>query len=576
VVLAFGDPWVYYLDMASIVGKKQGNKTYYYLVESGRVGGKPRIVSQRYLGSAEEVMARLEERGPGEPDRTRHLAFGDLAAVWGILDRLGVVGVVDDVVGQRRADAAGSVGTYLALACANRVVAPCSKLAFSDWWETTAGDRLVKLPAAALDHRRFWDAMDHVTAEHLTEIERRITRRMVDEFDLDLSGLVLDMTNFATYIDSANDRAPIAQRGHAKQKRTDLRLVGLGLVVTTDGAVPLVSHAYGGNRNDTSQFATVLDELTARFGELAAQSDQLTVVYDAGQGSAHNHGLIEDSPLHFVSSVRPTDHHDLLAVPRSSYQVVDADRFGGLLAFETRASIFDHDRRVVVTWSPRLADKQRAGFAQTLAKARLQLRELGEGLRRATSRRNVASVEAEIASITRPRWVARVVRTSLTGTAPGALTFTWRVDRRAVEALEAELFGKRVLYTDRDDWSLAEVVAAYRSQSDVEGDFRQLKDPKVVSFSPMFHWTDAKIRVHAFYCVLALRVARLMQREVAHAGMPMSARELLAQLGGIEETVLLYQGDRGRPRARRMLTEVTATQQRLYDLFDLERYAPKR
>jgi transposase len=562
--------------MASIVGKKQGNKTYYYLVESGRVGGKPRIVSQRYLGSAEEVMARLEERGPGEPDRTRHLAFGDLAAVWGMLDRVGVVGIVDDVVGQRRADAAGSVGTYLALACANRVVAPCSKLAFSDWWETTAGDRLVKLPSAALDHRRFWDAMDQVTTEHLVEIERRITMRMVDAFELDLSGLVLDMTNFATYIDSANDRAPIAQRGHAKQKRTDLRLVGLGLVVTTDGAVPLISHAYGGNRNDTSQFATVLDELTVRFGEVAAQSDQLTVVYDAGQGSAHNHGLIEDSPLHFVSSVRPTDHHDLLAVPRSDYQVVDEDRFGGLLAFETRAGIFGHDRRVVVTWSPRLADKQRAGFAQTLAKARRQLRALGEGLRRATSRRDVASVEAEIASITRPRWVARVVRTSLTGTAPGALTFTWRVDRRAVEALEAELFGKRVLYTDRDDWSLAAVVAAYRSQSDVEGAFRQLKDPKVVSFSPMFHWTDAKIRVHVFYCVLALRVARLMQREAARAGLPMSARELLVQLGGIEETVLLYQGERGRPRARRMLTEVTATQQRLYDLFDLERYAPKR
>ena len=54
--------------MPSIVGKKQGNKTYYYLVESARVGGKPRIVSQRYLGPAEEIIARLSETGPGEPD----------------------------------------------------------------------------------------------------------------------------------------------------------------------------------------------------------------------------------------------------------------------------------------------------------------------------------------------------------------------------------------------------------------------------------------------------------------------------------------------------------------------------
>jgi hypothetical protein len=45
--------------MPSIVGKRQGNQTYYYLVESARVEGKPRIVSQQYLGSAEEVMAKL-------------------------------------------------------------------------------------------------------------------------------------------------------------------------------------------------------------------------------------------------------------------------------------------------------------------------------------------------------------------------------------------------------------------------------------------------------------------------------------------------------------------------------------
>ena len=92
--------------MPSIVGKKQGNKTYYYLVESARVGGKPRIVSQRYLGPAEEIMARLSETGPGEPDRTRHLAFGDVAAVWAMLERLKVAEIVDEVVGARRADAA--------------------------------------------------------------------------------------------------------------------------------------------------------------------------------------------------------------------------------------------------------------------------------------------------------------------------------------------------------------------------------------------------------------------------------------------------------------------------------------
>jgi len=118
------------------------------------------------------------------------------------------------------------------------------------------------------------------------------------------------------------------------------------------------------------------------------------------------------------------------------------------------------------------------------------------------------------------------------------------------------------------------IVADYRSQDAAEADFRQMKDPKVVSFSPMFHWTDQKIRVHAFYCVLALTVARLMTREADRHGMHLSLRELLDTLADIQETVLLYQGERGRPRARRMLTEMTPTGRRLYNLFGLDAYAP--
>ena len=254
--------------MPSIVGKRRGKHTYYYLVESARVDGKPRIVSQEYLGSAEEVMAKLAGASTVEPVRSQHKRFGDLAAVWSMLDRLGLVAIVDSVA-PRRADAGASVGTYIALAAANRVVAPCSKLAFADWWASTAGPRWVKTPAGSLDHRRFWDAMDHLDTEALRQVETELGRRMVTEFGLDLSGLVLDMTNFATYIDSTNDRAPIAQRGKAKQKRMDLRLVGLALVVTRDGGVPVLSHAYPGDRPDVSQFGKVIDELVTRYRQVS-------------------------------------------------------------------------------------------------------------------------------------------------------------------------------------------------------------------------------------------------------------------------------------------------------------------
>ncbi len=562
--------------MASIVGKKISGKTYYYLVESARVGGRPRIVSQQYLGPADEVTARLAGSAAGEPDRSRHLAFGDLAAVWGMLDRLGYAGIVDEVTGGRRADANAGVGTYLALACTNRVVAPRSKLAFADWWSATAGARVTRVPWAALDHRRFWDAMDAVDQAALTSVERRLAAAMAAEFGLGLSSMALDMTNFATYIDTGNEKAPVAQRGHAKQKRTDLRLVGLGMVVTRDGGVPLVGHAYPGNRNDVTIFPEVVDELVARYRGLAAEDQDLTVAFDAGQNSADNFTHLVSAGLQFVGSLPPSDYPDLLALPSSRLTSVDAERFPGLTGHDTRAEALGTERRVILTHSVTLHAKQSRGFDQTTGKAVRKLAELAARLERGRTRRDKAAVEAEITKITRPRWLNRVITTTLAGDKPSQLRLTWTADDAARRELEAELFGKRILVTSRDDWPVPEVVAGYRSQSDAEAGFRQLKDPHVVSFSPMHHWTDQKIRVHVSYCVTALAIAHLMRRQARHEGLDMSVRVLLAELAGIQETVLLYPSTGGRPRARRMLTEMTPTQQRLYEIFGLDRYAPAR
>jgi transposase len=566
---------VYYLYMPSIVGKRQGNQTYYYLVESARVDGKPRIVSQQYLGSATEIAAKLSGAAAGEPVRTQHKKFGDLAAVWGMLARLNVAGVIDAVV-PRRSDAGASVGTYIALATANRIVAPRSKLGFADWWAGTAGPRFTRLSGPALDHRRFWDAMDRLDEASLKTIEAQLGRRMAAEFGLDLSGLVLDMTNFATYIDTANERAPIAQRGKAKQKRTDLRLVGLALVVARDGGIPLLSHAYAGDRPDVTQFAAVIEALIGRYRDVVGSVESLTMVYDAGQNSEHNHAAVEDAGIGFVGSLPPSDHPDLLAVPAARYAPVDAERFPGLSCVDTQVTALGVTRRAVLTHSANLHAKQSRGFDQTLAKATRRLAVLQATLARGRTRRGRDAVQAEIDTICKPRWVNQVLTVTLTGDTPAELRLTWRSNARARAKLEATLFGKRILFTNRD-WPVADIVAAYRSQNHVEAGFRQMKDPRVVSFGPMHHWTDSKIRVHVFYCVLALTITHLMRREAEQAGLHLSVRELLAALAGIEETVLLYHdGGKGRPRARRILTETDPTQQRLADLFGIDRYAPTR
>ena len=166
------------------------------------------------------------------------------------------------------------------------------------------------------------------------------------------------MTNFATFIDTGNARAPVAQRGKAKQKRTDLRLVGLGLVVTRDGGIPLLSHAYPGNKPDVTQFPQMIRALAARHAALAAAAGQdgteMTVVFDAGQNSEANFALLAGTNLHYVGSVPASDCRDLLAVPAAARTVVDEDRFGGLTAYDTRRVVYGTERRAILTHSPEL------------------------------------------------------------------------------------------------------------------------------------------------------------------------------------------------------------------------------
>ena len=287
-----------------------------------------------------ELAAAMRGGGLGLPDRTRHMEFGAVAAAWGMLEDLGVAAVIDEASRARPVRAAAvHRARYLVLAALNRLVAPCSKAGFADWWKTTAADRFTKIPASALDHRRFWDAMHAVTLEQLEEISR--TDRGADRAGppaWTCRSVALDMTNFATFIDTGNGKAPIAQRGKAKQKRSDLRLVGLGLVVTRDGGIPLTWHAYPGDRPDVTQFPAMIDQLRGQYEAVCAAAGasagaaDMTVVFDAGQNSEANFAHLAGSraALHRVGPGQRLPGPDrparLQAQPRGQGAVRRADR----------------------------------------------------------------------------------------------------------------------------------------------------------------------------------------------------------------------------------------------------------
>ena len=246
---------------------------------------------------------------------------------------------------------------------------------------------------------------------------------------------------------------------------------------------------------------------------------------------------------------------------------------------DTTVTALGVTRRAVLTHSPTLHAKQSRGFDQTLAKARTPAEPTCKPrLARGNTRRGRTAVAGrDRHDLQTPLGRPRSSPPPSPATTPADLRLTWRTDTRARNRLENALFGKRILFTNRDTGPPPTSSPPTAPNPKSKSGFRQLKDPHVVSFSPMHHWTDPKIRVHVFYCVLALTIAHLMRRQADHAGLHLSVRELLATLAGIGETVLLYHdGGKGRPRARRMITDMTPTQQHLADLFDIHRYAPTR
>ncbi|WP_158882239.1 IS1634 family transposase [Amycolatopsis anabasis] len=540
--------------MASVIGKRRNGQTYYYLAKSARVDGEPRIVSQRYLGTAEDIERAFDGGAAAPPRDSRRLAFGDVAAVWSTVDKLGLVRLVDAAVGPQRAKV--SVGTYLALAVLHRATAPNTSL--RRWWPGTAADRFVRprLARAAVTEDRCWRALQRLTREHLDRIEAAVCAAVGER--LPGPALALDVPNFATFTGADPNRA-----GH------EAALHGLGLVVTMDGAVPLVASGYRRNRPGIASFGALAEELAGRHCAMTG-AGEVTLVFDTGQYSQ----LDLSSGRHFVGSLPLGDHPELLARPASARRPVDPERFPGVTALDTRATVAGARRRLVLTHSPTLHAAQARGFAQALSNATRELEGLAAALDSGAYRHGREQVLSDIARITRARRVDRVLPTEVTGTKPGSIRLAWRIDEAARARLDEEFFGKQLLVTDHEDWPLPDVITAYRARYHLDSTFRRLNDPFVAGPAPRWCWTEDRITVHALVCVLAAAVTHLMRREADRAGLNLSVRELMDQLAGIGETLLRYPSTGGRPRTHRLLTDRDETQQRLFDLFNLAAYAP--
>jgi transposase len=564
--------------MASLTKKIVNGRPYYYLRETARVGGRSKVVRTVYLGRAEDIEARLEGTGQAEPQAVVVRSFGAAAAAFKIARELDLAGAVDRAVGGAKGDP--SVGELICLAAINRAVCPRSKRQLADWHGRTVLARLMPYPPRALSSQRFWDAMDKLSDEAIAEAETEIVKRALERYEIRLEPLVFDTTNFATFVDSGNARNTIAQRGHAKGGRRDLRLISLALCVAVDSNVPLCHQPYEGNRNDATEFPHALRLIKQRLAALGLSDTevaQLTLIYDKGNNSQANQELADELEIGIVGSLIPSHHPELLAVPKESFTALD--NVPGTSVYRTTKEVYGRERTVLVSYSERFARKQARSFTQTLTKALSALAELKGVVERGRHRMDERTLNERIAVILKRRWLKDAIKVEHDLTAK---TFSYRTDQAALDAASQREWGKRIIFTDRHDWADHQILAAYRAQAKAESAFRQMKDTEFAAFSPTYHWTDQKLKAHAFYCTLALMIVTLIERHVRNAaiqqdGLPLGPKLTLRLLNEINEATLIYPpagGRQGRPRVRTTLAQTDDTQRQLLRALDLQPLAP--
>ena len=543
--------------MPTITKRTNKSGTYYYLVESARVNGKPRLVKQVYLGTAEKIAAAMErtsnEPTIPDPETVAVYDFGAVVALYSVAERIGVCEIIDAVAGKRNQGL--PVSASILLAAINRAVAATSKNSFYDWFDKTV---LYKIfPGATannLSSQGFWNNMSALDGDKICRIEDQLTRRIVEYYDIDLDCFLFDNTNFFTYLSTANP-STLAKRGNSKEKRADLKIVGLSLMVSPDHNIPLFHETYPGNTNDAQQFSTIINKLKDRYRKLGRGDCNVTLVFDKGNNNEDNiQELINTNPcpFHFVGGLRLNQCQELLDTPKSDFLPLNGD-FRGASACRTLKHVYGKEFTVVITNNPVLFEAQMVGVHTNITACKKSLVELQERLRRRKEgtvtkgkKPTVESVSKNIQNILSTEYMSDIFDCTVTGE-PGQtpeLTFFCSDERLA--ALQEQKLGKTVLFTDRKEWSNEQIVSAYRSQFHVEEAFKQMKDTAHLSFKPLRHFTDGKIRVHAFYCVLAYTLAALLSKELKQMGHNVSINRMLDKFQEAQQVISVFKTEKGK------------------------------
>ena len=562
--------------MATIQQKTSRGHKYWYIVESRRVNGKPRPVVLAYLGKPEALLKRL--RGLTEKIKVKSYSHGAVAALLDVAQKLDIPAVINKYIESPRKYMPEkpirnnlTAGITLLLGAIGRVCMPTSKRGWWNWARTTSCEYLLRCNLSKVDSQHFWDLMDAVPVDTIPKIESELLKRVQKVYRVESDTLFFDTTNFYTYIDTTNGRCTIAQRGKNKQKRNDLRQIGLALVVTKKDLIPLFHLTYRGNRNDTVVFKAIASRVKDRIIELGLDMKKHTLVFDRGNNSKKNMSILKKIGFHYVGALTPYHHKKLIEDAERSFREVSVGE-NRIRAYRDKRIIWGEERTVIVYISEKLKAGQLRGIYQALTKKMKELKEIQKSLSHPRAKkRDKVQLEEKIKNLVKGQYIKDLIEWSLKEESEGRFKFDFYINTENLSEIEDKL-GFRILMTDRHDWSTEEIIKTYWGQSDIENAFKNLKNPYHLTLKPQYHWTDQKIIVHYFICVLGFLLIAIIWRQVKNEiGYDHSVDTLLDTLNNIRLATLLEESTtRGRVKAEYKLEEMSEEEKRIMEALKIK------
>ena len=565
--------------MPSLVAKKKGNKLYYYVVESARVEGKPRIVHQAYLGTAEKLAEMVRDRTAPIPLAASMREFGLPTALWAAAQQTGVWDLLHALWPSPRSGP--SPAYYVVLAAIHRICQPGPKTEVAEWYRSSMLSALWDFSPERFTSQAFWDAFEQILPEAeqdlpveqdpLEQAQLRLLALWKEKQLVSRRLLAYDTTNFYTYIASSNTRNHLAQRGHNKQGRHNLRQVGLSYVLDGENGLSLCHHVYPGNVAEVEEFSTALARITRMLDENQIARETVTLVLDKGSAALANTVALEEAGLGWISALPWNQAPPELRSRTVEELPVCSSAQPGVRAASEKILVHGREYVCVVKYSAAFAGEQLHSVTTSLSRVLQALRRLARDLKKPKARWKREQIVRKIERWLSVPFLHELIRYQLEEQTDGwHLQFDF--DSIALPQLLNRRLGRTVLLTNRMDWSAEQVVAGYAGQQAIERVFRGLKDGDWLNWDPMHHWTDRKIRIHAFYCMLGISLLHHVHKQAQTAWADLSIEQLLEELEQIKQFVLLYppQGEKGPARTAYVLSQQTLAQQALVKALGLE------